>query len=102
MHQLDQAHDKIRKKTTVLEKINLTKLLDADNEEKNPTSNLLKPVMNPKERIYELSEKPAIDPKVLKKLRYENSTLQERLEQAVHLADMHRNALFYNIIFIVI
>ena len=66
-------------------------LSDADNEEKNPTSNLLRPVMNPKERIYELSEKPAIDPKVVKKLRYENSTLQERLEQAVHLADMYRN-----------
>ena len=29
--------------------------------------------------------------KNIKKLKYENSNLKERLEQAVHLADMYRN-----------
>merc|ERR1712096_598411 len=75
MHQLDQAHDRIH----------------AEIEEKNPISNLLKPVPQARiERDYTILSKPSVDPSVMKKLKYENSTLKERLEQAVHLADMYR------------
>lgn len=78
MHKLDRAHDKIH----------------SDIEIKNPIAhqNLLKPpLVNTKHNIYEnISSKPEIDPQVMKKLKYENSTLKERLEQAVHLADMYR------------
>lgn len=75
MHQLDQAHDRIQ----------------ANLEDKNPISNLLKPVPAARlERDYTILSKPVVDPAVFKKLKYENSTLKERLEQAVHLADMYR------------
>ena len=69
---------------------------DSDIEIKNPLThqNLLKPpLVNTKHNIYEnISSKPEIDPQVLKKVKYENSTLKERLEQAVHLADMYRKS----------
>ena len=69
---------------------------DSDIEIKNPIAhqNLLKPpLVNTKHNIYEnISSKPEIDPQVMKKLKYENSTLKERLEQAVHLADMYRKS----------
>ena len=66
-------------------------ILEADLEDKNPISNLLKPVPAARiERDYTILSKPVVDPAVFKKLKYENSTMKERLEQAVHLADMYR------------
>ena len=96
MHQLDQAHDRIRAYNfyfIYLYKITIYGIiiLEADLEDKNPISNLLKPVPAARlERDYTILSKPVVDPAVFKKLKYENSTLKERLEQAVHLADMYR------------
>ena len=98
MHQLDQAHDRIRtyllcmisSKDSTLRTIPNT-ISEADLEDKNPISNLLKPVPAARlERDYTILSKPVVDPAVFKKLKYENSTLKERLEHAVHLADMYR------------
>jgi len=74
MHRLDKAHDRIVQ----------------SEEEKNPPSNLLRPVPAAKSRDWDILAEPAIDPKLHKKLKYENQSLKERLEQAVHLADMYR------------
>ena len=99
MHQLDQAHDRIRTYNFYyfFEYLNYyaisysTIVLEANLEDKNPISNLLKPVPAARlERDYTILSKPVVDPAVFKKLKYENSTLKERLEQAVHLADMYR------------
>lgn len=76
MHRLDKAHDKIVQ----------------EQEEKNPPSNLLRPVPTAKtqNRDYDILAAPEIDPRLHKKIKYENQSLKERLEQAVHLADMYR------------